>query len=199
MVPAIAVALVAILAGAALVIDRLWLDTAHAELQTAAEAAALAAGRELANDDLLREKFNPQSHVMKARLAAAGIAVENFAIGDPLLLNTDDDGDVRVGHLVVDEFTGETVFVETDEKPTTVVVSARRTNDRQWPVDLPFRTLIGPNSAEVVAIAEATLDNHVIGMRPVDGLPIPMLPIAILAESVTPVSPVSHQTDKRVE
>ncbi len=196
MMPAIAVALVAILSGAALVVDRLWLDTAHTELRTAAEAAVLAAGRELANDDLLRDTYNRQSRVMKARLAAARIAAENFAIGDPLLLNTDDNGDVRVGQLSIDEITGEAVFIETDENPTTVVVSARRTNDRQWPVDLPFRTLAGPNSADVVAIAEATLDNHVIGLRSVDHLPIPTLPIAILAEAMTPVLPISLQSKK---
>ena len=194
--PAIVVALVAVLSGAALVIDRLWLDTAHAELQTAAEAAALAAGRELANDDLLRETFNPQSHVMKARFAAARIAAENVAVGEPLLLKTDDDGDVRVGQLVVDDETGEVVFVEMDEKPTTVVVSTRRTNDRQWPGNLPFRTLVGPNSADVVAIAEATLDNHVVGLRLVNDLPIPALPIAILAEAIAPLKPVSQQTQR---
>lgn len=194
MMPVLAVALVAILSAAALVVDRLWLDTAHTELQTAAEAAALAAGRELANDDLLRESHNPQSRMMKVRLAAARIAAENFVIGDPLLLNTDDDGDVRVGKLLIDETTGETVFAETDENPTTVVVSARRTNDRQWPVDLPFRTLAGPNSADVVAIAEASLDNHVIGLRSVDNLPIPTLPIAILADAVESARPNSQQS-----
>ncbi len=197
MMPTIAVALVAILSGAALVVDRLWLDIAHTELRTAAEAAALAAGRELANDDLLREKHHPQSRVMKARLAAARIAAENFAIGDPLLLNTDDDGDVRVGRLSIDEITGESIFIETNENPTTVVVSARRTNDRQWPVDLPFRTLAGPNSADVVAIAEASLDNHVVGLRSVDNLPIPTLPIAILSDAMESVRPVSQQSKKK--
>ncbi|MCX7422146.1 MAG: hypothetical protein NT013_21750 [Planctomycetia bacterium] len=196
MMPAIAVALVAILSGAALVVDRLWLDTAHTELRTAAEAAALAAGRELANDDLLREHHNRQSHVMKARLAAARIAAENFAIGDPLLLNTDDDGDVRIGRLSIDEITGESIFIETNENPTTVVVSARRTNDRQWPVSLPFRTLAGPNSADVVAIAEASLDNHVVGLRSIDNLPIPTLPIAILSDAIQHVRPISKQSKK---
>jgi hypothetical protein len=133
---------------------------------------------------------------MKARLAAARIAAENFAIGEALLLNTDDNGDVRVGQLSIDESTGEVVFLETDENPTTVVVSARRTNDRQWPVDLPFRTLAGPNSADVVAIAEASLDNHVIGMRSVDQLPIPTLPIAILSDALTSALPGSRQSKK---
>ncbi len=196
MMPAIAVALVAILGGAALVVDRLWLDTAHTELRTAAEAAALAAGRELANDDLLRTSHNQQSRVVKARLAAARIAAENFAIGEPLLLNTDDDGDVRVGQLTFDESTGESLFIETDDNPTTVVVSARRTNDRQWPVDLPFRTLVGPNTADVVAIAEATLDNHIIGIRSVDYLAVPTLPIAILADAVTHGVPAKQKPRK---
>lgn len=194
--PAIAVALVAILGGAALVVDRLWLDTAHTELRTAAEAAALAAGRELANDDLLRTSHNQQSRVVKARLAAARIAAENFAIGEPLVLNTDDDGDVRVGQLTFDDSTGESLFIETEDNPTTVVVSARRTNDRQWPVDLPFRTLVGPNTADVVAIAEATLDNHIIGIRSVNYLAVPTLPIAILADAVTHGVPAKQKPRK---
>ena len=75
--PALALALVAVLGGAALVVDRLALDTSKAELRTAAEAAALAAARELANDDRLRPDFDPAALQMKARFAAARIAIEN--------------------------------------------------------------------------------------------------------------------------
>ena len=85
----------------------------------------------------------------------------------------------------------ETIFVETEHQPTTVTVQARRTSDRQWPVSLPFSTLAGPNAADVIATAEATLDNHVVGLRTVDELPVPALPIAILAAAVPQASPAS--------
>lgn len=184
--PALALALLAILGGAALVIDRLSLDTAKSELRTAAEAAALAAARELANDDRLRPDFDPVALQRKARFAAARIANENGIAGEPLTLNTDSNGDVRCGRLTTDSDTGETIFVEAkgQDDPTTVVVNARRTADRDSAVPLPFRTFYAPTDADVVAVAEASLDFHVIGLRPVDELPIPTLPLAILRQSL---------------
>lgn len=184
--PALALALLAILGGAALVIDRLSLDTAKSELRTAAEAAALAAARELANDDRLRPDFDPVALQRKARFAAARIANENGIAGEPLTLNTDSNGDVRCGRLTTDSDTGETIFVEAEgqDDPTTVVVNARRTADRDSAVPLPFRTFYAPTDADVVAVAEASLDFHVIGLRPVDELPIPTLPLAILSQSL---------------
>jgi putative Flp pilus-assembly TadE/G-like protein len=183
LLPAIAVALVAVLGGTALVLDRLWLHTSQVELQTTAEAAALAAGRALASDDLLRDEFQPEAFLMKARLAAARIALENSVAGESLILNTDADGDVRFGRLATDETTGETLFLETNSHPTAVAVHARRTQDRDAPVRLPIQSLISPSNADVVAIAEATLDNRVVGLRPVDDLPLPTLPLAILSET----------------
>lgn len=184
--PALALALLAILGGAALVIDRLSLDTAKSELRTAAEAAALAAARELANDDRLRQDFDPAALHRKARFAAARIASENVIAGEPLTLNTDSNGDVRCGRLLTDSDTGETIFVEAEgqDDSTTVVVHARRTSDRDSAVPLPFRTFYAPTDADVVAVAEASLDFHVVGLRPVDALPIPTLPLAILSQSL---------------
>ncbi|MBC7819560.1 MAG: hypothetical protein IAG10_21975, partial [Planctomycetaceae bacterium] len=157
MIPALALALLVVMLGAALVIDRLWLDMAYAELQRAAEASALAAGHELASDDLLREEPNTSARLMKARLAAARIAAENRVAGGSLLINTDDDGDVRFGQLV--EVTGQTVFLEDEVDPTSVVVNAQRTSRRKSAIWLAMQSLMGPNSADVVASAEATLDN----------------------------------------
>ncbi len=186
LMPALALALLAVLGGAALVVDRLALDTAKAELRTAAEAAALAAARELANDDRLRPDFDPVALQMKARFAAARIAVENFIATEPLTLSTESNGDVRCGRLLIDPETGETIFVEAEGKdePTTVVVQARRTSDRDSAIPLPFRTLYAPTDADVVAVAEASINFGVIGLRPVDDLSIPTLPLAILAKSV---------------
>ena len=175
--PAIALALLVVMLGAALVIDRLWLDMAYAELQRTAEAAAWGAGHELASDDLLREDSNTPARLMKARLAAARIAAENHVAGEPLLIKTDDDGDVRFGQLI--EVTGQTVFLEDEADPTTVVVNARRTSGRKSAIWLAMQTLLGPKSADVVASAEATLDNRVVGLRTVGDLPLPTLPVAI--------------------
>ena len=184
--PALALVLLAVLGGAALVVDRLSLDTAKAELRTAAEAAALAAARELANDDRLRKEFDPAALQMKARFAAARIANQNVVAGEPLTLNTESNGDVRCGHLQADSETGETIFVEAEgrDEGLTVVVNARRTADRDTAVPLPFRTLYAPTDADVVGVAEASINFEVIGLRPLEEMSIPTLPLAILSKSI---------------
>ncbi len=194
--PALALALLAILGGAALVVDRLALDTAKNELRTSAEAAALSAARELANDDRLRTDFNPAALQMKSRFAAARIAAENLIAGESLTLNTEPNGDVRLGHLRADPVTGETIFVEAEdrEEPTTVVVNARRTSDRDSAIPLPMRALYAPTDADVVAVAEASINFGVIGLRPIEELPIPTLPLAILSQAVEEPDAVSEKS-----
>ena len=184
--PALALALLVIVGAAALVIDRLSLDIAKHELQNAAEAAALAAARELAGDDRLRADFDPVALQMKARFAAARIANENVVAAQPLFLDTSTNRDVRFGRLTTDSESGETLFVEVagTEEPTTVAVNARRTSDRDSAVPLPFRTFYAPTDADVVAVAEASLNFQVRGLRPVDQSPIPTLPLAILSQSL---------------
>ena len=51
----------------ALVLDRLWMEAVTLELTTGAEAAALAAGRAMDDDDLLREGTEPAERVSRAR------------------------------------------------------------------------------------------------------------------------------------
>lgn len=186
LMPALALALLVVLGGAALVIDRLSLDTARSELRIAAEASALAAARELANDDRLRPDFDSAALQMKSRFAAARIAAQNFIAGEPLTLRTDPESDVRFGRLMNDRVTSEPIFVEADDlntdEPIFVAVAARRTSARDSAVPLPFRTLYAPTDADVVAVAEASLNFQILGLRSVDGLPIPTLPLAILAQ-----------------
>ncbi len=100
--PAVAIALLVVMAGLALVLDRLWLDTADLELTTAAEAAALAAASELANDDLLKLNAVPELRFERARAAAAWIASQNLVAGSPVVLNTDPEGYIRLGRLLLD-------------------------------------------------------------------------------------------------
>jgi hypothetical protein len=185
LLPALAVAIVTALGCAALVIDRLALDSARSELRTAAEAAALAAARELASDDRLRQDYKPAALRMKARFAAATIAQENVVAGEPLQLSIASNGDIRFGILDTDASTSEPVFIETsdDEEATTVVVKASRTRVRGTALPLPFQSLNGPSEGELAALAEASVNFHVNGLRTVDDLPIPTLPLAILTEA----------------
>jgi hypothetical protein len=139
----------------------------------------------LANDDRLRPDFDPVALQMKSRFAAARIAAHNVVAGEPVTLRTDPDSDVRFGRLMNDHATGEKLFVESqDRDANSVAVVARCIEARSSAVPLPFRTFYAPTDADVIAVAEASLNFHVRGLRTVDHLPVPTLPLAVLAQPI---------------
>ena len=177
--PAVAVALLVVMAGLALILDRLWLDAADLELTTAAEAAALVAAGELANDDLLKPSADPQHRLDMARNSATWIASQNLVAGDPVQLDGNPEGDIRLGKLVMDEHESKIRFEETATQPATAVVTSLRTRRTSNPVGLFIAGVTGHASGDVATRVEASVDNRVIGLRPLAGIPIPALPIAI--------------------
>lgn len=185
MAPMIAFALLVVMGCVALVLERLWLDSAIVETQSAADAAVIAAGRQLADDLLLRSTESSELRMLRAREAAAEIACANPAAGEPVVLDTAADGDIRFGRLIDNADVGLTQFLETAVKPTTVVVTARRTRKKNNPVAVLFQELTGRSGSDVTARAEATINNRVVGLRPFNGIPIPAMPLAILKHDST--------------
>jgi hypothetical protein len=177
--PAVAVALLVTMAGLALILDRLWLDAADLELTTAAEAAALAAASELASDDLLRLDADPELRFERARASAAWIASQNLVAGDPVVINTDPEGDIRLGRLVADDQSGQVQFQATSKNPTTAVVTALRTRRSSNPVGLFVSGVTGQPHGDIASRVEASVDNRVTGVRPQEGTPVPAFPLAI--------------------
>ena len=177
--PAVAIALLVTMAGLALIIDRLWLDAADLELTTAAEAAALAAASELVSDDLLKPTPDPELRAELALTAAAYVAGQNVVAGAPVVLNTSPQGDVRFGQLVLDSQSQRVRFVETPINPTTAVVTSMRTRRTNNPVAMFVAGLTQLPFGDIVTRVEATVDNRVIGVRPLENLPVPALPLAI--------------------
>lgn len=176
--------LLVIIGGVAVALDRLWLDNAKTELEAAVEAAALQGGQFLASDDLLREDSGPdiETRLELARQAAGRIARENTIAGEPVELNLTPDGDVRFGRLVRRDRTGVDVFLETSDHPTSVVVRGLHSRERNNPVATFLNSVTGHQAADVSALSEASIDNRVIGLQPLAGVPIPVLPLAILRE-----------------
>jgi len=177
--PAVALAMLAAMAGLALILDRLWLDAADLELTTAAEAAALAAAGELASDDLLKPNTDFTNQLEVGRTTAAWIASQNQVAGQPVILDPNPEGDIRFGRLVVDEQEGKVRFEETATTPTTAVVTALRTRRSSNPVGLFVTGVTGQPFGDVVSRVEASVDNRVIGVRAEDGTPVPAVPLAI--------------------
>lgn len=177
--PAVAIALLVVMAGLALIVDRLWLDSADLELTTAAEAAALAAASELASDEQLKAKPDPEVQRDAARRVGAWIALQNRVAGDPVELNSEPDGDIRLGHLILDDEAAQIRFEETEDAPNTAVVTAMRTRISNNPVSLFVTGVTGIPFGDVVSRVEAAVDNRVRGVRPQEGAPVPAFPLAI--------------------
>ena len=177
--PAVAIALLVTMCGLAMILDRLWLDTADLELTTAAEGAALAAASRLASDDLLRPNADPEQALDLARIDAAWIASQNVVAGTPVILDTSLQGDVRLGRLILETELGKVQFIETAVCPTTAVVTARRTRQSSNPVALFMAGATGQPYGDVVSRVEASIDNRVCGVRPLIDVPVPALPMAI--------------------
>jgi hypothetical protein len=188
LIPAVAAALLVVGAAMALVLDRLWIDTAAIELRAAAEAAALAGAARLADDERLRTDVDVQDLHHAVRDRAADVTLQNFAAGSPVVIDRGPGVDVLVGRLVRDD-SGRNVFLETDDA-NAVAVLAQRTRSRSNPVALFLNGLTGRGSADVLVTAEATVDNRVLGVQPIDGAAVPMLPLAILE-----IDPAGVRTD----
>lgn len=177
--PAVAVGLLVAMCGLALILDRLWLDAADLELTTAAENAAIAAASQLATDDLFKTDADPEARFDAARNIAAFIASQNLVAGDPVILDSTEEGDIRLGRLVIDDQTGRVRFEETTVNATTAVVTAMRTRASNNPVALFVAGATGQPFGDVVTRVEASVDNRVRGVRPFQGTPVPAFPIAI--------------------
>ncbi len=179
--PIVALALVVVLGAVALVLDRLWLDMAAGEAEGVAETAAIAAARELASDDALRmPEPGPDGRIAAAKLAAENVAALNHVAGQAHTLDSS-AGDIRFGVKLKVEDTGEIKFVETIHEPRSARVVAQRTHAGGNPVALFLRGLTKVEAGEVRGEAEASIDNHVVGLQAVGGTRVPLLPLAILA------------------
>jgi hypothetical protein len=178
--PAMLIALVVVMMATGLTLDRIWLQAARAELTTAVESAALRGGRLLASDDLLRPQVDHIARISAARKAAAEIASTNLIAGVPVKLDDSENGDIRFGHIVTKGNKGRELFIETDYNPKSVVVRGEHSRSKNNPVGLFMRSLTGQPAGDVASLAEASIDNHVIAFRPIDGVPAPFFPIGIL-------------------
>ena len=181
MTPAIIVGLLVVLLAVALVLDIWWADTASVELERTSESAALAAGRALVSDDLLKDdpKTANQRRLQRARREAVRMAEKNQVAGQPIRLDPHSPRDIRFGRFVHDADTGRNVFVKSPEQPTSVAVTAHRNRQNGNPVARLLRGISGRAGGELSRTTEVTADNHVVGLQPFAGVNAPLWPLAI--------------------
>ena len=139
----------------------------------------------MATDDLLTDDVNRAAkRLNQARLAAVTLARENFAGGERLEIDANamnlPDGDVVFGQLD-QPLSGNFIPASSDitdcigDRINAVVVAVHRS-----PVKATFGGF-APDR-EVIASATAMLDWRVIGFRPNNDLPIPLVPIGIYSD-----------------
>lgn len=177
--PMVAVALLVAMMGIALIVDRLWLATAQWELTAAAEAAALAAAREMVVDARLLGPSSAPVLMERAKQAATEIAAQNLVAGQPAHIDAA-AGDVRFVKTEPSKIPGQsTEWVETERDPTQVLIHAQRTRFRGNPVALFMRQLTRQPFGDVVANVAVRMNNDIVAIRPFDDVPAPLLPLAI--------------------
>ncbi len=169
---------IALLGVSALAINQALLWTVRAELQVAADAAALAATEALVSDDLLRGAPGPLPSLLQNAVTVANkYAGLNPVVGKPFVLqanpNNTVDGDI-IFATVPTPRSRDLTLAQNIQDPTNtdlaqvnlVIVTARLSAARGNAVN----TFLGPyllrSSTDVGAQAAATLDRDVIGFRP---------------------------------
>ena len=178
--PLAAMVLLVVLAGIALIVNRLWLDAASLEVTTCIETAVLAAGQELATDELLKEKPNYQTLMERAEKAANQAIILNTVAGQRIGIPLTKDKNLFFGKSIPVADTDEKRFLQTDYQPMSIQLKAQQTSRINNPVADLMSEVTGTNQEKVRGQIEASIDNHIIGIRPFENVSVPAYPLAIL-------------------
>jgi Putative Flp pilus-assembly TadE/G-like len=171
---------------------RLW--TIRVEMQSAADAAALAGADTLVGDDLLRGNSSAFPGLLQSASAQAiQYAVNNIVQGQPFVLlpnpNNLADGDIVFGTL--DQPRGSTFVVAANVNDPTntalaavnaVQINAWLTRARGNAPSLLLGGLLGVGAVDIHAAAAAMLDRDVIGFRPLGQQPLKLAPLAVFSD-----------------
>lgn len=175
----VVVMMVLLLSMAAMTIDLGTLYVTRAELQRAADAAALAGVMDLLDEDVL----SGQSYMADEIAAATASAVEYGGMnkvlqGYPAI---DPVGDVTVGYLYDPDDPDDVFTTAVDPSLyNSVRVIVRRTAVMNGSVSFRFAPIFGSHSSDLVAEATATFKDGVTGFRVTDDTgPAGLVPFAL--------------------
>lgn len=178
--PLAAIVLLVVMTGIALIVNRLWLDAASLEVTTCVETAALAAGHELVSDELLKEKPDFDLLMERAETSANQALKLNTVAGQRIGINLTKGDNLLFGKLVPNEETGLRNFLQTDHEPQSIQIKTHGSSRLANPVADFMSDLTQTHPGRIGAQIEATLDNHIRGVRPFENVPVPAYPLAIL-------------------
>ena len=179
----VAVCLVIMLAMAAFSTDIGYICLAQTQLQTAADAAALAGAQQCLLPSVASgPQQDPVSAAIvgKAQAAAASFAQRNQAAGIDISLRT---SDIVVGSQASSPNAAVTPWRAGQPSPNAVQVVARRDSLANGPLSLFFAPLLGVQHSNLTATATAAFETgryNIVGFNsPPGGVNAKLLPIAI--------------------
>lgn len=158
-----AISLVALLGMAALAVDAGMLYVARTELQSAADAAALAAAWEMLDEERLHGDSAVLTIIDDARQTASEYAVLHKVLN--AAVTVDPNEDVSMGYLGELTYQSGVIATADPSEMNAVTVTVRRNETRNGPVALLFSQIFGNESANVAAEATAAFSDAIEGFR----------------------------------
>lgn len=170
---------------ATLSVDTAVLAVARSQLGTAADSAALAGARQLADEYRVRGATDLTTEISSANSRASAIAGANLALNQSVLVNQNTSnstgGDVLVGYL--DPNNSNSTLITSQAFTTlfnSVQVTAKRTSDHTGVVPTFFGGLMGYHGSDVQVRSTATVQNYTIsGFKSVNNQNVNLLPIVL--------------------
>lgn len=157
---------------------------ARERLQSAADAGALAGGADLLDPNVVKPGYTPDPTTVQdtANQDAALYANLNLMMSTPLVYPTPTPIFAVFGN-VADPTDYNCPFGPNDDQNpcNTLVVTIERSQRNNNPVPLRLGPFLGVLPGNVAATSRATLDQRVYGFRPVGNVPIPLIPLTVLA------------------
>ncbi len=178
-----ALALIPLIAIVAFAVDWGRICVTKAELQRAADSAAMAAAWELLEARSPDSRMSPATAIVEAQRAAMEYSAMNTALGKPIILQRED---IEIGYLANPTQPGGELDMTRPELFNAVRVHVRRDAGSNGAIPMFFARIIGKDDADSGATATAAFIDNVGGFQaPVaqDGPHIPMLPLALDLET----------------
>lgn len=172
----VAVMLVTLFGMASLCIDVGTLYQARADLQKAADSAAMAAAWELFDEDRLTGSPSYADDIAAARASASDYARRNPVLNRTIAV---EGADITIGYLRNPRDPSATLSFANPVQFNAVHVLARKDSVRNGPVDLYFQMIFGRSSSEVTASAMAAFEGGVVGFEVPPGGTADILPFAL--------------------
>ena len=178
------VSMVALLGMLALAVDTGRLYVARAQLQTSADAAALAGAMELLTEGHFMGPVQHANVLYAARQQAASVAAQNAVLrvspGVGLNAENSPGGDVVLGYLSDPQDVTQSLDFSNPNQFNAVAVRVSRNESSNGSIALFFAPMIGINDAGLSAQATAAYDVGIIGYQVTEETgPAELLPLAL--------------------